>query len=108
MIIFLPLLIPLGVEVGIDPIQFGAVVVLNLMIGLMHPPIGLLLFVVSSVEAAAGARRVGGTAVSRLGARGSGAHHRFPPITLGCRRLNSAVDAVCMILMMDGADGGPE
>jgi tripartite ATP-independent transporter DctM subunit len=49
MIIFLPLLIPLGAEVGIDPIQFGAVVVLNLMIGLMHPPIGLLLFVVSSV-----------------------------------------------------------
>jgi TRAP-type transport system large permease protein len=40
---------PLGAQVGIDPIQFGAVVVLNLMIGLMHPPIGLLLFVVSSV-----------------------------------------------------------
>jgi TRAP-type transport system large permease protein len=49
MIIFLPLLIPLGAQVGIDPIQFGAVVVLNLMIGLMHPPIGLLLFIVSSV-----------------------------------------------------------
>jgi len=49
MIIFLPLLIPLGAQVGIDPIQFGAVVVINLMIGLMHPPIGLLLFVVSSV-----------------------------------------------------------
>jgi tripartite ATP-independent transporter DctM subunit len=49
MIIFLPVLIPLGAQMGIDPIQFGAVVVLNLMIGLMHPPIGLLLFVVSSV-----------------------------------------------------------
>ncbi len=49
MIIFLPVLIPLGAELGIDPVQFGAVVVLNLMIGLMHPPIGLLLFVVSSV-----------------------------------------------------------
>jgi tripartite ATP-independent transporter DctM subunit len=49
MIIFLPVLIPLGAQLGIDPIQFGAVVVLNLMIGLMHPPIGLLLFVVSSV-----------------------------------------------------------
>lgn len=49
MIIFLPVLIPLGMDLGIDPIQFGAVVVLNLMIGLMHPPIGLLLFVVSSV-----------------------------------------------------------
>ncbi len=49
MIIFLPVLIPLGMQLGIDPIQFGTVVVLNLMIGLMHPPIGLLLFVVSSV-----------------------------------------------------------
>jgi len=49
MIIFLPVLIPLGAQLGVDPIQFGAVVVLNLMIGLMHPPIGLLLFVVSSV-----------------------------------------------------------
>lgn len=49
MIIFLPVLIPLGAELGIDSIQFGAVVVLNLMIGLLHPPIGLLLFVVSSV-----------------------------------------------------------
>ncbi len=49
MIIFLPTLIPLGHQLGIDPIQFGAVIVLNLMIGLMHPPIGLLLFVVSSV-----------------------------------------------------------
>ena len=49
MIIFLPTLIPLGHQLGIDPIQFGAVIVLNLMIGLLHPPIGLLLFVVSSV-----------------------------------------------------------
>lgn len=49
MIIFLPALIPLGAQLGIDPIQFGTVVVVNLMIGMMHPPIGLLLFVVSSV-----------------------------------------------------------
>ena len=49
MVIFLPVLTPLGAQLWIVPIQFGAVVVLNLMIGLMHPPIGLLLFVVSSV-----------------------------------------------------------
>jgi len=49
MIIFVPTLLPLGQSLGIDPIQFGTVIVLNLMIGLMHPPIGLLLFVVSSV-----------------------------------------------------------
>ena len=49
MIIFVPTLLPLVAQLGIDPIQFGAVMVLNLMIGMLHPPIGLLLFVVSSV-----------------------------------------------------------
>ncbi len=49
MVIFLPALIPIGHQLGIDPIQFGAVVVVNLMIGLLHPPVGLLLFVTSSV-----------------------------------------------------------
>lgn len=49
MVIFVPTLLPLGAQLGIDPIQFGAVIVLNLMIGLLHPPIGLLLFIVSSV-----------------------------------------------------------
>jgi TRAP-type transport system large permease protein len=49
MIIFVPTLLPLVAQLGIDPIQFGAVIVLNLMIGMLHPPIGLLLFVVSSV-----------------------------------------------------------
>lgn len=49
MIIFVPTLLPLITQLGIDPIQFGCVVVLNLMIGMLHPPIGLLLFVVSSV-----------------------------------------------------------
>ena len=49
MIIFVPTLLPLVAQLGIDPIHFGALVVLNLMIGMLHPPIGLLLFVVSSV-----------------------------------------------------------
>jgi TRAP-type C4-dicarboxylate transport system permease large subunit len=33
----------------IDPIQFSVIVILNLMIGMQTPPIGLLLFVVSSI-----------------------------------------------------------
>ncbi len=49
MIIFIPTLLPLVGQLGIAPIHFGSVVVLNLMIGMLHPPIGLLLFVVSSV-----------------------------------------------------------
>jgi len=50
MVIFLPALLPMAAELGIDPIHFGAVVVVNLMIGLLHPPIGLLLFVVCSID----------------------------------------------------------
>jgi TRAP-type transport system large permease protein len=49
MVIFLPALLPIGHELGIDPIHFGATVVINLMIGLLHPPVGLLMFVVASV-----------------------------------------------------------
>ena len=49
MVIFLPALLPIGHQLGIDPIHFGATVVINLMIGLLHPPVGLLMFVVSSV-----------------------------------------------------------
>jgi tripartite ATP-independent transporter DctM subunit len=49
MIIFLPALLPIGAQAGIDPIQYGAVMVINLMIGLLTPPVGLLLFVVGSV-----------------------------------------------------------
>jgi TRAP-type transport system large permease protein len=49
MVIFLPALLPVGQQLGIDPIHFGATVVINLMIGLLHPPVGLLMFVVASV-----------------------------------------------------------
>ncbi len=49
MIILVPVLIPLTQQYGIDLIHFGVVVVLNLMIGLVTPPIGLLLFLTSSM-----------------------------------------------------------
>jgi TRAP-type transport system large permease protein len=49
MIIFIPALLPIGAELGIHPIQFGAVMVINLMIGMLHPPIGLLIFVVCGI-----------------------------------------------------------
>jgi tripartite ATP-independent transporter DctM subunit len=44
-----PLLLPAMQGFGIDPVQFGIVMVLNLMIGLMTPPVGLLLFVLSRI-----------------------------------------------------------
>ncbi len=49
MIIFLPALIPLQQAIGIDPVQFGMVMVMNLMIGMLTPPVGLLLFVVAAI-----------------------------------------------------------
>lgn len=44
MLIFFPVLLPVAKDLGIDPIHFGVVVVLNLMIGLLTPPVGALLF----------------------------------------------------------------
>ena len=42
---------PVAVGVyGIDPVQFGVVVVLSLVLGLIHPPVGLVLFLVSSIS----------------------------------------------------------
>ena len=48
-IILVPILLPLVKQVGIDPLHFGVIVVVNLMIGLITPPLGLCLFVVCSV-----------------------------------------------------------
>jgi len=49
LIIFVPALIPIGNQLGLDPLHFGAVVVLNLMLGMLTPPVGFLLFVVAAV-----------------------------------------------------------
>ena len=44
-LIFTPLFLPVALSLGIDPIHFGAVMVLNLTIGLVTPPVGINLFV---------------------------------------------------------------
>jgi TRAP-type C4-dicarboxylate transport system permease large subunit len=49
MLILAPVLFPLVTNLGIDPIHFGVVMVLNLMIGMITPPIGLNLFVISAI-----------------------------------------------------------
>jgi C4-dicarboxylate transporter DctM subunit len=49
LIILVPVLAPLAANVGIDPVHFGAVVVINAVIGLITPPVGASLFVVCSV-----------------------------------------------------------
>jgi tripartite ATP-independent transporter DctM subunit len=47
--ILVPVLLPVVIAAGIDPVQFGVIMVLNLMIGLLTPPVGMVLFVLSRV-----------------------------------------------------------
>ncbi len=49
-LVIVPLLIPTIAHLGIDPVHFGVIVTLNLTIGLITPPYGMILFVVSSVN----------------------------------------------------------
>ncbi|WP_298833937.1 TRAP transporter large permease [uncultured Piscinibacter sp.] len=47
--ILVPILLPIARQLGIDPVHFGLIMVLNLMIGLLHPPMGMVLFVLARV-----------------------------------------------------------
>jgi TRAP-type transport system large permease protein len=44
-VLFMPLLFPPAVALGVDPIQFSIVVILTITLGMIHPPVGLCLFV---------------------------------------------------------------
>ncbi len=48
--ILTPILLPLAMKVGVDPLHFGVVMVLNLMIGLLTPPVGMVLYAVQRVS----------------------------------------------------------
>ena len=47
--IVVPILMPIVLKLGVDPVHFGLILTLNLMIGLLHPPLGMVLFVLSRV-----------------------------------------------------------
>lgn len=49
MLVLVPILHPIAVSMGVDPTHFGILVVFNLMIGLITPPMGLCLFVADSI-----------------------------------------------------------
>lgn len=49
LIIFTPILFPLGVQVGYDPIHFALIIIITIMIGTITPPVGLQLYVASSI-----------------------------------------------------------
>jgi len=48
-LILFPVLLKIAIAVGVDPIQFGVIVVMNLIIGLTTPPVGVVLFVGTSI-----------------------------------------------------------
>ena len=48
--ILVPVLLPLAVASGVDPVHFGVIMILNLMIGLLTPPVGMVLYVLSRVS----------------------------------------------------------
>jgi len=49
LLVFVPMLLPAVKMLGIDLVHFGVLVVLNMMIGLIHPPFGMLLFVIKAL-----------------------------------------------------------
>ena len=49
LLVFVPMLLPIAGILGVDLVHFGVVVVLNMMIGLIHPPFGMLLFVTNAL-----------------------------------------------------------
>jgi len=49
LIVFVPILMPAVQALGIDPIHFGVVIVINLMIGLCTPPVGYLIYLMANV-----------------------------------------------------------
>ncbi|WP_322990549.1 TRAP transporter large permease [Hoeflea sp.] len=60
--ILVPVLLPIAVHIGIDPVHFGVILVLNLMIGLLTPPVGMVLYVLSRVSKVPFERCVSATA----------------------------------------------
>lgn len=48
-LVILPVLLPTAASVGIDPVHFGVMAVVNIMLGLVTPPYGLLLFLMTKV-----------------------------------------------------------
>lgn len=49
LLILIPILVPAAISYGIDPVQFGVIMILNLILGTIHPPIGVVLFVVTRI-----------------------------------------------------------
>ena len=49
LLILIPILVPAAASFGIDPVQFGLIMIFNLILGTIHPPIGVVLFVMGRI-----------------------------------------------------------
>lgn len=49
LLILIPILVPAAQSFGIDPVQFGLIMIFNLILGTIHPPIGVVLFVTARI-----------------------------------------------------------
>jgi TRAP-type C4-dicarboxylate transport system permease large subunit len=49
MLILIPIMVPAAIGFGVDPVHFGVMMILNLVLGTIHPPIGAVLFVTSRI-----------------------------------------------------------
>ena len=48
-LIFAPIMFPIAMQLGIDPVHFGILMVVNMEVGMCHPPVGLNLYVASGI-----------------------------------------------------------
>jgi C4-dicarboxylate transporter DctM subunit len=48
-LIMAPILFPVAIALGVDPVHFGIIMVVNMEIGMCHPPVGLNLYVASGI-----------------------------------------------------------
>ena len=48
-LIMAPILFPVAIKLGIDPVHFGIMMVVNMEVGMCHPPVGLNLYVASGI-----------------------------------------------------------
>lgn len=49
-VLCVPLFLPVAIQVGMDPIQFGVIMIMTSMVGLLTPPVGMVLYAVSSIS----------------------------------------------------------
>ncbi len=79
-VILTPIFLPVAMTLGIDPLFFGVLMVVNLAIGCITPPVGLDLFVASAISKVPIERVVKACAAVPLGAAGGAGHPDHVPV----------------------------